>query len=98
MPTTKANTAPGCAAVTTAVVFQTTLRRLRPVKRAPTAGPVTPSSHCPPSFSGLHSPIRPMSVTRSYTAVAGAMIRLLARNSIITGSFPCVKGARERVQ
>src|SRR5207244_9894121 len=78
LPTANPNAAPRRLSVTTAVVFQDSLRLLRPRNRAPTWGPVAPSSHSPPWFSGLHSPVRVMSATRSYTASALASTCLMA--------------------
>ena len=39
----------------------------RPLKIAPTAGPVAPLAHLPPWFSGDHSPMRGKSVTSAHT-------------------------------
>src|SRR2546423_8345841 len=53
-------------------------RLLRPLKRAPTMGPVAPSSHSPPWYSGLHCPISTRSVTSSQTRAAGAAMYMSA--------------------
>ena len=45
-------------------------RLLVPLNRTPGAGPVAPSSHTHSTVSGLHSPIRVTSDTRSYRASA----------------------------
>ena len=49
-------------------------RRLRPVKRAPTCGPVAPSIQAQEYVSGLQSPMRVMSETRLYTRSGDASI------------------------
>src|SRR5688500_11650225 len=51
LPTSKANSRPGSAAVTVHFVVQPALRLFLPLKRAPTVGPLAPSSHSPPTFS-----------------------------------------------
>ena len=71
----KANSRPGSAAVTVHVVQYTgprPLRRTWPRKRAPARGPVAPSSHSASNVSGLYSPIRVTSLTRSQTRSGGA--------------------------
>src|SRR4051794_7430838 len=72
--TTKANSLPGSAATTRGLVVQrTNLFLLDPLNRAPTVGPVAPSIHSLLTFSGLHSPIRVTSDTRSYSFSGGAL-------------------------
>src|SRR5580700_4537864 len=74
-PTPNAKVFPGSDTVTVQVVQYTGPRPLRftwPRKRAPTAGPVAPSSHSAPNVSGLYEPMRVTSVTRSQTFSAGA--------------------------
>src|SRR5690348_17089313 len=66
-PATHANRRPSSAAVTSLRVSYTSPlseRRFTPTNQAPTVGPA-PSSQRPPWQDGLHSPIRPMSVTIS---------------------------------
>jgi hypothetical protein len=76
--TLNANSRSGSAAVTVQVVQYTgprPLRRTWPRKRAPGRGPVAPSSHSASNVSGLNSPIRVTSLTRSQTRSAGAAMR-----------------------
>ena len=59
-----AKATPGSASTTSLTVDQRRHPRwLRPLKRAPTAGPVAPLSQRAPTFSGLHSPMRVTSLT-----------------------------------
>src|SRR5438309_8331412 len=70
--TTKANWRPSSAATTRGLLLQRiNPRRLVPLNRAPTAGPVAPPSHRHRTVSGLHSPIRVTSVTNSYSFSGG---------------------------
>src|SRR5207248_5695316 len=64
--TTNANSLPGSATITRGFVdHRMNLFRFEPLNRAPTAGPVAPPTHSHRTVSGLHSPIRVTSVTRS---------------------------------
>src|SRR5438132_194793 len=74
----KANLRPGSAATTRDAVDHENRFLLVPLKRAPTLGPDAPRSHLPPVHSGLHSPMRVMSETSSYTSSGGAAISLEA--------------------
>src|SRR5947209_1442913 len=71
---TNANSRPASAATTSGFELHRMNRRLfDPLKRAPTAGPVAPSIHSPFTVSGLHSPMRVTSDTRSYSFSGGAL-------------------------
>ncbi len=73
-----ANSLPGTQSVTVATVFHVFLpREFVPRNFAPACGPVAPSSHSPPTFSGDHSPIRVTSPTIAQSVSgAAAMSRL----------------------
>src|SRR5688500_3788586 len=61
-----ANSRPSSATTTSGLVLHRKIPFLfEPLKRAPTVGPVAPSSHSQCRHSGLHSPIRVTSVTTS---------------------------------
>ena len=73
-------------------------RLLVPLNRAPTAGPVAPSSHLPPVHSGLSRPMLATSVTRSYRSSADARMVTdavggLAGLSGMAGTLPAMPAA-----
>jgi hypothetical protein len=75
--TSKANSRPGSQVSTTmSVVHDFFWWALVPRKCAPAAGPVAPLAQVPPVFSGDHSPIRGMSLTRLQIRSGGAAISL----------------------
>src|SRR5436305_1747713 len=83
-----------CAAATTSgVVLQRTKPRLFvPLNRAPTTGPVAPFTHWHFTVSGLHSPIRVTSDTRSYSFSGGALTWACASPRVPFFMRPSVPG------
>src|SRR5215471_21285507 len=83
MPSTrKANDRFRSASTTRTVVAHLAHPRLlNPTNRAPTSGPLRRPSHRHDVVSGLHSPMRLMSVTRSQTASGGAATVTVARST-----------------
>ena len=78
VPTENSKTCSGSHAVTLhgdQYVGPTPLRFTWPSKYAPTSGPVEPRVHRASNVSGLNSPIRVTSLTRSQTAAGGASIQ-----------------------
>lgn len=84
--TSNAKRCPRSATVTVGFVdHRSDPSRLVPLKRAPTAGPVASPNHTAPVFSGLYSPIRVTSLSRSYTTSAGAPTSLVTDTAIGAG-------------
>src|SRR6266568_2359395 len=96
---TKANSRPGSAATTSGFVLQRiTPRLLVPLKRAPTAGPVAPPIHSHLAVSGLHSPMRVTSDTRSYSFSGGALTWTCASPRVPFFMRPSVLAGARREQ
>src|SRR5262245_11036556 len=97
VPTSNANSRPGSATTTVGFVdHETTPRLFVPLKRAPTAGPVAPSSHTHLVVSGLHSPMRVTSLTTAYTTSGGASTETWTSAFVpfFMCPFLCVQDAR----
>src|SRR4051812_18415566 len=93
----KENSRPGSAATTLGFVdHRMNLFLFVPLNRAPPAGPAAPSSHWHLTVSGLHSPMRVTSETRSYTFSGWALTWMWASPRVPFFMGPSVlAGARE---
>src|SRR5689334_18375954 len=86
-PTPNAKARPGSHTVTVEVVQYVgpwPFRLTCPRKRAPTAGPVAPSSHSASNVSGLNLPIWVTSLTSAHTRSGGAAMCTLTDPSMGT--------------